>query len=222
MIQHLRGAYPADRAAALSGVPRSTVHYWARRGILIPSVSARRVKLWSYADLMALRTIQWLRHPKEGGRGGEVPASSMPAVRKALEALADLNLDLWTEDTGHGVAVDRSGAIFLLPDDGPQTAEGQRALDAELLDLTAPFEADGSAGPDLRLPRPRLRIVPGKLGGAPHIHHTRLETEALAALRDRGMGRDKIASLYPSVEPEAIDEALDLEQQLSRNAAQAA
>lgn len=50
-----RGEYTAERAAALSGVPKSTVHYWARQGILIPSGSPERVKLWSYGDLMALR-----------------------------------------------------------------------------------------------------------------------------------------------------------------------
>ncbi len=46
----------AVRRAALSGVPKSTVHYWSRQGILVPSVSPERVKLWSYGDLMALRS----------------------------------------------------------------------------------------------------------------------------------------------------------------------
>lgn len=55
MVQ--RGAYPADRAAALSGVPVSTVHWWARHDVLVPSISAQRVKLWSYPDLMGLRII---------------------------------------------------------------------------------------------------------------------------------------------------------------------
>jgi DNA-binding transcriptional MerR regulator len=56
-----RGAYSADRAAALSGVPKSMVHYWVRKEILVPSISDVRVKLWSYSDLMSLRTIAWLR-----------------------------------------------------------------------------------------------------------------------------------------------------------------
>jgi MerR HTH family regulatory protein len=56
-----KGAYPADRAAALSGVPKSTIHYWAREEILVPSISAEKVKLWSYPDLMGLRIIYWLR-----------------------------------------------------------------------------------------------------------------------------------------------------------------
>lgn len=49
-----------------------------------------------------------------------------------------------------------------------------------------------------------------------------LETEALAALSDRGMGLDRISRLYPAVEPEAIGEALDLERQLRSHVARAA
>ena len=60
------GCYEGPRAAALSGVPVSTVYLWARSGIVEPSVSPTRIKLWSYADLMALRIVYWLRHPKEG------------------------------------------------------------------------------------------------------------------------------------------------------------
>jgi hypothetical protein len=49
--------YDARRAAALSGVPLSTLYQWARRGIIEPSASAERPRLWSYADLMALRIV---------------------------------------------------------------------------------------------------------------------------------------------------------------------
>ena len=107
-----RGAYPADRAAALSGVPRSTVHYWARHEVLVPSVSPSRVKLWSYPDLMALRTIYWLRQHKVTSQGWDIPASTMPAVRRAIRLLHEVDLDLWTEDGGPRVAVDPAGEIF--------------------------------------------------------------------------------------------------------------
>jgi DNA-binding transcriptional MerR regulator len=54
------GAYTMERAAALSGVPKSTAYYWARKGLLQPSASQRPL-LWSYTDLLALRTISsWL------------------------------------------------------------------------------------------------------------------------------------------------------------------
>jgi uncharacterized protein (DUF433 family) len=81
------GAYTGDRAAALSGVPKSTIHWWARNDVLVPSVSATRVMLWSYADLMGLRVIYWLRQRKTTKLGVEVPRTSMPAVRRALKQL---------------------------------------------------------------------------------------------------------------------------------------
>lgn len=216
-----RGAYPADRAAALSGVPLSTVHWWARNEVLVPSISEQRVKLWSYSDLMGLRIIYWLRQVKEAPDGAAVPRTAMPAVRRALKQVAELDLGLWSEDTGPAVAVDRGGTVIILSDPDAEAPHRQRRLAAgegDLLRVTAPFKTVGGVrGPDLHAPRPRLRIVPGKLGGSPHVAHTRLESQALGALAVSGLDEGKIYRLYPSVEHSAIDEALDLERQLARN-----
>lgn len=210
-----RGAYTADRAAALSGVPKSTVHDWARREILVPSISHVRIKLWSYGDLMSLRTIAWLRASKTAPDGNDVSATAMSAVRRALLELLQLDLDLWTEDGGPNVAVDRRGKIVLNPQAQPQHADGQRLLDAQQFQLLRPFEITREIrGPDLVAPRPRLRIVPGKLSGAPHVHRTRIETEALAALARRGLPSDRIVALYPAIETADVREALDLESDL--------
>jgi uncharacterized protein (DUF433 family) len=210
-----RGAYTADRAAALSGVPKSTVHYWARHEILVPSVSRERIKLWSYSDLLGLRTIAWLRATKTAPEGHGIPATTMKAVRRALGELDELDLELWTEDRSPNVAVDRRGAIVLDPNQQAFRPDGQGLLDAGLLDVLRPFELDESPrGPDLVKPRPRLRIVPGKLAGAPHVHRTRIETEALAALDRRGLTTDKIVRLYPAIESDDVEQALDLERQL--------
>jgi uncharacterized protein (DUF433 family) len=213
-----RGAYTAERAAALSGVPKSTVHYWSNNDILVPSVSPQRIKLWSYGDLMALRTIYWLRQSKQDPDGREIPRTAMKAVRRALREIASLELDLWNEDGAPRVAVDRSGNIVIGDERGAQRAGGQRILDAEMLDLLAPFDSrEGLRGPDLNAPRPQLRIVPGKLAGSPHIERTRIETQALAALERRGIENAKIYRLYPMVSTEAVDDAIDLERELSAN-----
>jgi hypothetical protein len=106
-----RGAYSADRAAALSGVPMATIYYWARNEILIPSVSPSRVRLWSYSDLLGLRTIAWLRATKTSPDGFEIPATTMKFVRHALGELRDLELGLWTEESTPNVGVDRKGGL---------------------------------------------------------------------------------------------------------------
>jgi uncharacterized protein (DUF433 family) len=219
MTMQERGAYPADRAAALSGVPVSTVHYWSRNGILIPSLSPERVKLWSYGDLMALRIVYWLRQTKTTPDGAAIPRTRMSAVKSALSALAELDLSLWSEEAGPRVKVDRGGHVIVLDGGEQEAAHRQRKLAlADDLDVTAPFATvEGGRGPDLHSPRPMLRIVPGKLGGSPHVLHTRLESQAVAALETRGLPTATIYRLYPDVSSEAIDEAIDLEAQLQRN-----
>jgi uncharacterized protein (DUF433 family) len=132
----------------------------------------------------------------------------MPAVRRALGALKELDLELWTEERGPSVAVSRSGEVFFNIPGYVGNVAGQRALDAELLDLIAPFVTEQAAAPDLYAPRPSLRIIPGKLSGSPHIVKTRIETIALAALEDRGLPESKIASLYPVAPPAAIANAV--------------
>lgn len=218
-IRGARGAYTAERAAALSGVPLSTLHYWARNEILVPSTSATKVKFWSYTDLMGLRTIYWLRQRKAPSEGREVPPTTMRAVRRALRELARLDLDLWTDDGGPSVSVDPGGNIFIVAGDVPAaTAEGAQLIDEDVFDLIKPFATSTTRAPDLTKPRPNLRIVPGKLSGSPHIARTRIETVAIAALADRGFDSASIEKFYPSVRPPvALVEAVDLERQLNKN-----
>ena len=215
-MKNPRGAYTAERAAALSGVPKSTVHYWAYKEWLVPSVSRTRVKLWSYTDLMGLRAIYWLRHPKPTPDGEEIPPTPMSVVREVLGELDRIDLDPWEQERGFMVRVDRAGTVHVGPIDDSKPVGSQHPL--ENVNLIEPFESEGGIrGPDLVVPRPKLRILPGKLGGSPHLQRTRLETVALAAIARRGMPRGNVYRLYPRFDRAAIDQALDLEDQLTRN-----
>jgi uncharacterized protein (DUF433 family) len=219
-IRHMQptGAYTAERASALSGVPKSTIHYWARNEILVPSVSAERVMLWSYADLMGLRTIYWLRQRKVDTRGAEIPATSMRAVRRALKHLCGLSEPLWHPDRA-SIWVASDGEIYVRGPAGPETLGGQMMV-PDAINLIAPFPTrEGLRGPDLARPRPEVRIAPGRLSGSPHIVHTRLETSALDALARDGLTPPAIRALYPYLSEAQLDQALDLERQLAANLA---
>lgn len=208
------GCYDASRAAALSGVPKSTVYWWARHGIVVPSVSPVQEKLWSYSDLMCLRIVSWLRRPKQGHPDNhELPASPMPQVRKALQSLSDLGLDLWSSDQMSPLLVDVRGRIWLRHGESITGPEGQTALpDLETFGLTDPYDG-GLRGPDLVKPRPHFRIIPGKLAGEPHVADTRLTSAALASLHFEGFNVSRIAELY-EVDVSVVEEAVDLERQL--------
>jgi DNA-binding transcriptional MerR regulator/uncharacterized protein (DUF433 family) len=212
------GYYDAKRAAALSGVPASTVYHWARTGLIVPSVSKSRVKLWSYADLMALRITYWLRNPKDDGR---VRATPMSAVREVLYQLEQEGVAIWTrvveEDTSP-ILVDPSGRIHVRTRSGPvRELSGQTVIE-ETLNPLAPFSADGFSAPDLVRPRPDLRIIPGRVDGQPHLAGTRVSSLALAALDRRGFSLRAIQAMYPTEDPTAVVQAIDLERELTKAA----
>lgn len=172
--------------------------------------------LWSFADLMGLRVIYWLRQKKTTAHGVEIPATTMPMVRRALKQLRAFDLSVWDRDR-QTVLVDVRGEIHVQQDERVQTLAGQVVND-DLVNLVCPFATrEGTKGPDLVTPRPQLRILPGKLGGSPHVVHTRLETRALAALYADGFDVTRIHRLYPYVSEAQILEALDLEKQLDAN-----
>ncbi len=204
------GCYDARRTAALSGVPRSTVYDWARRGVVVPSISPEREKLWSYADLMALRIVSWLRHPKQLGDDVR-PASAVRHAREALVQLDQQSLDLWDGRAGSSsLYVDSSGKIVIVTAEATHDLSGQGVL-AQWLDLLGTFEGTDSAGPDLRWPREHLRIVPGKCAGEPHLDGSRLTTVTIAVLAGRGYTLDDLARLYPDETRESLEEGIDLE-----------
>jgi len=214
----LEGAYTAERTAALAGVPWSTVHFWAREGIVVPSISPVRVKLWSYTDLLALRTVHWLRHDKVTRDGTPIPGTSMRKVKAALKQLRKLDADLFDSQHRSAICVDPSGEVLLAPEQHPaQWLNGQLVFDGAI-DVVAPFQsAESVVGPDLVAPRPWVRIHPQRLSGATHVLGTRIETEALFRLQQRGFDEDRVVWLYPEIRPEALDDAIRLEQQLDRN-----
>lgn len=199
------GAYDARRTAALSGVPLSTVYDWARKDVVVPSISAKREKLWSYGDLLTLRLVRWLRIDKPAAA-----RSKMTDVRAALERY---ETELWLDD-----APDRGRPTLAVTADGTivhvrrrETVHGQQVVQDDVLDLFAPYET----GVDLREPSPRLRIAPGRVGGEPHLVGTRLTTRTVAALSARGYPAQLIQELYPDDDPEALVEAIDLEERLA-------
>ncbi len=209
------GCYEARRAAALSGVPLSTVYHWARAGIVEPSVSPTRVKLWSYADLMGLRVVYWLRHPKQS-RNREIAASPMSQVRRALDEMESRGLDIWddsADEPDSPLRVDQSGRIWVQAD-GVVETDGQQAL-PETLDLLGPFEFGQLRGPDLLRPRPRLRIVPGKMSGEPHLAGSRITTQVAAALYEHIPDVGRIAGLYAGVDSGMFEEAIEFEHSLA-------
>lgn len=217
-------SYPADRAAALAGIPRSTLYYWARTGLVPPSVSFQKIKRWSYADLLVLRLVDWLRRDKP--RGDEeryLPRASMAQIRRELARAEELGERLM--DTGFSVEVDPAGRLHFgtVAEKWIELGGGRRQYEAGALDLIRPFEFHaGVIGPDLVRPGETLRIIPGKLSGEPHVEGTRIQTQAIGALEARGLESESILGLYPDLGAENVAAAIGLERRLAENLHEAA
>lgn len=215
-------AYTADRAAALAGVPLSTLHYWARSEIWVPSVSSIKVKRWSYSDLLALRLIDWLRRDKPDLK---LPKTSMAKIRGALAVVEQLgdglrthSVKVWVDPNG-SLVIDAEGEVFVPLSRGL----AQMLAHREGLDLVDVWQGSrGVMGPHLFEPGPTLRIIPGKLSGEPHVVDTRIPTRMLSSLRARGLEVGAIIDLYPRLTDQNVDEAIALEAQLERTLGAAA
>ncbi len=211
MATPISASYTADRAASLAGVPRSTLYYWARTGLVTPSVSVSKVKKWSFTDLLVLRLVEWLRRDKPEGEI-TLPHTSMKTIRRELgrveqlgERLADEATTVWVDRTARLHFGRGTNAWIELGDNVSQEVIGSE------VDLVRPVLWHGYSGPDLRRPRETLRIVPGKLAGEPHVAGTRIPTEMIAALNRRGFEAAAIQELYPSLSLQAVSDSIDLE-----------
>lgn len=214
-----RGVYSASRASALAGVPTSTIYEWARKRIVVPSISPEKLKLWAWADLVALRAIYWLRHPIPDVR----QPTSMARVRHFIAEVESAALHVGEALGEHKIVlrVDPAGVVHIERDGILVEAAydfSQRVANEIVVDLLETFSCDSNLrGPNLMTPRPELRIIPGKLAGEPHVRDTRIETRVLAALRRRNLAPEAIVELYPGLSIQALEQSLDLEKQLDAN-----
>ena len=69
--------------------------------------------------------------------------------------------------------------------------------------------------PDPTPVSPRLRIIPGKVSGEPHLENSRITTRAIHALYERMGDFGSVANLYPHVAYEALEQAVNLEHVLA-------
>lgn len=216
-IQDVTEAYPAERAAPLAGIPKSTLHYWASNDIWTPSVSPEKVRLWSLSDIVVLRLLYWLRRrDKLGPDELPIPRTKMKQVRDAASRILRDELSPVTTR----VFVDGSGNVVLRDDARIESLTGRQQHFGEGIDLLSEYrvdEARGIVGPDLVRPRPLLRIVAGKLAGEPHVQDTRVPTSMLDAMIERGYRPADVVELYPFLTTQAVEESRSLEQQLRRN-----
>ncbi|MCS5733223.1 DUF433 domain-containing protein [Herbiconiux daphne] len=194
-------SFPIPLASKMSGASISQLAHWRKTDVLVPEIeSAKPPYLYSFRDIVALRTFAWLRGDH-----------SLQLIRKSLDTLRELDM----------VSHPSSYKLVKLGNSIGVHAEDDRAIDiarnpgqvtiGSLADVFAEFETIRNRRVDsLRHPRRGVEVDPNRLGGWPTIIGTRIPFDLVAELlSDGSVTPEQIGSFYPSVSAEAARDALD-------------
>lgn len=193
--------YSPQLAAALTGATERQLQHWRALSapLLVPETSRTRPVLYSFRDLVAVRTFVHLRQDV-----------SLQSIRKAVAKLRDLGE---TQHLANYVLATDGKTIALI--EGDEVTDlvkrpGQRVI-AVLADVFRPFETrSGREVPDFEHPRPLLSVDPNVQGGHPVISGTRVPFDDVALLlQDDHVPVARITDYYPTVSAAAARDALD-------------
>lgn len=198
-------SFPVDLTAALTGASVSQLQRWRSTDLLRPEEQTRPSVLYSFRDVVALRTFVRLRSE-----------TSLQKIRKALTGLRDLDL---TEHPSRYQLHTDGDSVFLV--EGEQAVDlvqrpGQRVL-LSLSDVFAAFQTrQGRQVTDFRHPRPLLSVREARVGGWPTIARTRVGYDSVAKLVLGGVEPAEVKRFYSSVTAEAARDAVDFYQEVHR------
>lgn len=188
-------SFPPELASVLTGASIGQLANW-RRGdrLLVPEVSATRPVLYSFRDLVALRTFVRLR--------SVVP---LQRIRKAMRSLKAMDL---TDHPSRYQLVSDGGSVYLIESEGEKgatdlvLAPGQKVL-LTLEDAFEPFvNLQQRRVVNFRHPRARLSVREQRVGGWPTIDGTRVPYDTVARLVAGGVSAEDVARFYPTVSAE--------------------
>ncbi|HVE69283.1 MAG TPA: DUF433 domain-containing protein [Solirubrobacteraceae bacterium] len=208
-------AFPVPIASTLTGASVRQLAYWRRETASAPPLLEPAAKvggryLYSWADVMALRSIVYLRAEK-----------SLPKIRRAVETLRGLEANEWDHLSQYQLV--RTAETIVVRTPKGDLLDLERApgtvLDEVLMqDVLAPFQTrSGAEVPDFRRPRPHLRVDPAVLGGYPVVVGSRVPFDVVAALADDGAPAADVVRVYPAVKTaEAVSDAQEFAHLVAR------
>lgn len=196
-------SYTPKLTAALTGATLRQLAYWRRprsggEPVLSPETSAARPILYSFRDVVALRTCVRLREE-----------ASLQRIRSALDAL---RMEFGLRDhlsEYHLVAdgstiylVDQEHAVDLVRNAG-------NVVIHDFIDVLRPFYVQGRQIPALLEPRAHVQVDPDVRGGEPVIAGTRIPYDEVAALLRDGVTAEQVREYFPQVTAAAARDAYD-------------
>lgn len=205
-------AVPTPVAAALSGASIRQLAYWrSPRGdtppLLVPEYRDGRTLLYSFRDVITLRTFAYIR--------GKI---SLQKIREAVRTLDRLGDE--EHLSSYRLYVTDNSVVWITPDgEHVDLVEkpGQQRIEIVMRDVFAAFRnAKGMEVRPLYRSFNHISVDPEVRGGFPVLQGTRVPYNVVASLVRDGMSVETVSELYPSVDPLAIEDALRMADYVDR------
>ncbi|WP_125100193.1 DUF433 domain-containing protein [Leucobacter chromiireducens] len=204
-------AFPLKLASHLTGATPFQLRKWRLENVLVPEVSESRPPLYSFRDLVALRSMVFLR-----------AKTSSQRLMKAMSSLEQLNMvHLVEHPAEYQFGTDGKRIYVRAPDDGENAVDltgnvGNtlvRYTFEELFDEFLDFKDRPVV--NFRNPAPSIEVNPRRLGGWPTVEGTRVSFDAVArAIDGEDLTVEEVAEVYPSVTPAQALEAISFNERV--------
>lgn len=205
-------AVPTQVAAALSGATYSQLAYWrTSRGdtepLLVPEYRDGRTLLYSFRDVVALRTFAYLREDV-----------SLQKIREAIRTLDVLGDAEHLSDYRLYPADD---SVIWVPPDGDHVdlvrRRGQHRSEVVMRDVFDAFvNRSGNRVLPLWKPYPKIQVHPELRGGFPVVKGTRIPYDLIASVVRAGTPHDGVRMLYPAVDKAGARDAVRMADYVDR------
>ena len=198
-------AFPVELASTLTGASVNTLRRWRRDGIFAPELSPMRPMLYSFRDLVALRSVCYLR--------SEV---SLQKIRRALANLSEQ--DFTRHLSEYQFATDGKTVVLWTEDGFIDIVDKPCKFNVvTLVEIYRPFTNQAEKPVvDFEKPRKRIEVAPGRLGGFPTIEGTRIPYDTVARLQQgpKAVRPEDVKRFFPGVTKGAALDALNFDEEV--------
>lgn len=199
--------FPTDLTAALTGASRAQLRRWSQTKLLVPEVATHPRLLYSFRDIVALRTVVRMRAD-----------TSLQRIRTAFVNMPAL--DLTEHPSRYRFGTD-GGTVVLINDEDSRVDLVQTPGQYHFVSLAEIFESfathRGNRVVNFLRPREALEVRAGRMGGWPTIADTRVPYDTVASLVAGGdVPAEQVTCYYPGVSADAACDAIDFDESVRR------
>ncbi|MHA7169027.1 DUF433 domain-containing protein [Arthrobacter bambusae] len=198
-------AFPIDLTAVLTGTSVTQLARWRRKGLVIPEIQDRNPPIYSFRDLVAIRTVAYLR--------------SQVSLQKIRTAYANLDPLKFTEHPSQYRFGTDGMSIGVADEDGRVVdlvkSPGQISLFTFEEVFGTFINRSGREVVNFLRPRDHLEVLPGRVGGWPTVEGTRITYDTIAGLVDDDtITVNEVPLYYPAVSVEGARDAISFDEEV--------